>query len=76
VIKLLSSSAAYCAAITAQDPTAIYGTAFFDKKGLDAWSSSARRPRARSPAARKDLDLFHFHPLSPGAAFWTPKERR
>lgn len=75
VIKLLSSSGSYWrgdhrnAALQR-----IYGISFFDKKGLDAWE------KQREEAAKRDhrklgtaLDLFHFHPFSPGSAFWSPK---
>ncbi len=75
VIKLLSASGAYWRADqTKAQLQRIYGISFFDKKGLDAWS------KQREEAAKRDhrrlgreLDLFHFHPYSPGAAFWTPK---
>lgn len=75
VIKLLSSSGAYWRG-DHRNPMLqrIYGTAFFDKKQLDAWL------KQREEAAKRDhrrlgqqLDLFHFHPFSPGAAFWTPR---
>lgn len=75
VIKLLSSSGAYWRGDhTKEQLQRIYGISFFDKKALDAWS------KMREEAAKRDhrrlgreLDLFHFHPYSPGAAFWTPK---
>lgn len=75
VIKLLSASGAYWRADqTKEQLQRIYGISFFDKKGLEAWT------KQREEAAKRDhrrlgreLDLFHFHPYSPGAAFWTPK---
>ncbi len=75
VIKLLSSSGAYWRADhTKEQLQRIYGISFFDKKGLEAWQ------KQREEAAKRDhrrlgreLDLFHFHPVAPGAAFWTPK---
>ncbi len=75
VIKLLSASGAYWRADhTKAQLQRIYGISFFDKKALDAWQ------KQREEAAKRDhrrlgreLDLFHFHPYSPGAAFWTPK---
>ncbi len=75
VIKLLSASGAYWRADQSKEQLQrIYGISFFDKKGLEAWT------RQREEAAKRDhrrlgreLDLFHFHPYSPGAAFWTPK---
>jgi threonyl-tRNA synthetase len=75
VIKILSASGAYWRADqTKEQLQRIYGISFFDKKGLEAWT------KQREEAAKRDhrrlgreLDLFHFHPYSPGAAFWTPK---
>ena len=55
----------------------IYGTAFFDKKELDAWLKQQEEAKKRDH--RKlgtELDLFHFHPFAPGAAFWTPEGHR
>jgi threonyl-tRNA synthetase len=75
VIKILSSSGAYWRG-DSKNPMLqrIYGTAFFDKKSLDAWE------KQREEAAKRDhrklgreLDLFHFHQSAPGAAFWTEK---
>ncbi|MBP6627817.1 MAG: threonine--tRNA ligase [Kofleriaceae bacterium] len=75
VIKILSSSAAYWRGDHRNKSLQrVYGTAFFDKKALDAWL--AQRAEAEKRDHRrlgKELDLFHFHPFSPGAAFWTPK---
>ena len=75
VIKLLSSSAAYWRGDHRNKTLQrIYGTAFFDQKGLDAWLKQREEAEKRDHRRLgKELDLFHFHPLSPGAAFWTPK---
>ncbi len=75
VIKLLSSSAAYWRGDHRNKTLQrIYGTAFFDKKGLDAWLKQREEAEKRDHRRLgKDLDLFHFHPLAPGAVFWTPK---
>ncbi len=75
VIKLLSSSAAYWRGDHRNKTLQrIYGTAFFDKKGLDAWLKQREEAEKRDHRRLgRELDLFHFHPLSPGAAFWTPK---
>ncbi len=52
----------------------IYGTAFFDKKALDAHLKQLEEAKKRDHRKLgKELDLFHFHPFAPGAAFWTPK---
>ncbi len=75
VIKILSASGAYWRADQNREQLQrIYGISFFDKKALEAWT------KQREEAAKRDhrrlgreLDLFHFHPVAPGAAFWTPK---
>jgi threonyl-tRNA synthetase len=75
VIKLLSSSAAYWRG-DHRNPMLqrIYGTAFFDKKALQEWLTRQEEAKRRDHRKLgKELDLFHFHPYSPGAAFWTPK---
>jgi threonyl-tRNA synthetase len=75
VIKILSSSAAYWRGDSKNKTLQrIYGTAFFDKKGLDTWLKQREEAEKRDHRRLgKELDLFHFHPYSPGAAFWTPK---
>ena len=75
VIKLLSSSGAYWRGDhTKAQLQRIYGISFFDRKALEAWSKQ-REEAARRDHRRlgKELDLFHFHHFSPGAAFWTEK---
>ncbi len=75
VIKLLSSSGAYWRG-DHNNPMLqrIYGTAFFDKKQLEAWVKQREEAAKRDHRKLgKELDLFHFHHFSPGAAFWTPK---
>ena len=68
VIKLLSSSAAYWRGDHRNKTLQrIYGTAFFDKKELDAWLKQREEAEKRDHRRLgKELDLFHFHPLSPG----------
>jgi threonyl-tRNA synthetase len=52
----------------------IYGTAFADEKELTEHLKRIEEARARDHRKLgKELDLFHFHPFAPGAAFWTPK---
>jgi threonyl-tRNA synthetase len=52
----------------------IYGTAWADKEQLEAHLKQLDEARARDHRKLgKELDLFHFHPFAPGAAFWTPK---
>ncbi|WNG36760.1 threonine--tRNA ligase [Archangium violaceum] len=75
VIKLLSTSGAYWRG-DHRNPMLqrIYGTAFFDKKALQEYLTRMEEARKRDHRKLgKELDLFHFHPYSPGAAFWTPK---
>jgi threonyl-tRNA synthetase len=75
VIKLLSSSGAYWRG-DHRNPMLqrIYGTAFFDRKALQEWLTRQEEARKRDHRKLgKELDLFHFHPYSPGAALWTPK---
>jgi threonyl-tRNA synthetase len=52
----------------------IYGTAWADKEQLEAYLKQVEEAKARDHRKLgKELDLFHFHPFAPGAAFWTPK---
>ncbi len=51
----------------------IYGTAWADKEQLEAHLEQVEEAKARDHRKLgKELDLFHFHPFAPGAAFWTP----
>ena len=52
----------------------IYGTAFFRKEELEAHLHRIEEAKRRDHrVVGKALDLFMFHPFSPGAAFWTEK---
>ena len=52
----------------------IYGTAWFKKEDLDAYLHRLEEARKRDHRrVGKELDLFMFHPLAPGAAFWTDR---
>jgi threonyl-tRNA synthetase len=52
----------------------IYGTAWPDKEQLEKHLKQVEEAKARDHRRLgKELDLFHFHPFAPGAAFWTPK---
>src|SRR5260221_6888277 len=73
VIKLLSVAGAYWRG-DHRNPQLqrIYGTAFFDKKDLDAWLKQQEEAKKRDHRKLgKELDLFAFHPAAPGAVFWT-----
>ena len=75
VIKLLSSSGAYWRG-DHRNPMLqrIYGTAFFDKQALEEHLHRIEEAKKRDHRKLgKELDLFYFHPFSPGAAFWSPK---
>src|SRR5256885_9470207 len=75
VIKLLNVAGAYWRG-DHRNPQLqrIYGTAFFDKKELDAWLKQQEEARKRDHRRLgKELDLFHFHHFAPGAVFWTDK---
>jgi threonyl-tRNA synthetase len=52
----------------------VYGTAWANPKDLEEHLKRIEEARARDHRKLgKELDLFHFHPFAPGAAFWTPK---
>ncbi len=52
----------------------IYATAFHSQKALDEHLHLLDEAKKRDHRKLgKDLDLFHFHPLSPGGPFFTPK---
>jgi threonyl-tRNA synthetase len=53
--------------------TRIYGTAFFSRDELDAHLEQLEQARARDHRRLgRELDLFTFSDVSPGAAFWLP----
>jgi threonyl-tRNA synthetase len=52
----------------------IYATAFFKKEDLDAHLHRLEEAKRRDHRLLgKALDLFQFHAVSPGSAFWTPR---
>jgi len=52
----------------------IYATAFFRKEELDAHLHRIEEAKRRDHRVLgKALDLFQFFPVSPGAAFWSPR---
>ena len=52
----------------------IYGTAWFKADDLAAYLHRLEESRKRDHRrVGKELDLFLFHPWSPGAAFWTDR---
>jgi threonyl-tRNA synthetase len=53
--------------------TRIYGTAFFDKASLAEHLERVEQAKARDHRKLgRELDLFTFSDVSPGAAFWLP----
>jgi len=72
--KLLSSSGAYWRG-SEKNPMLqrIYGTAWLTKEDLDRylWRLEEAKKRDHRKLGR-ELDLFEFHDVSPGAAFWLP----
>ena len=73
--KLLSGAGAYWRGDhRRQMLQRIYGTAFHTKADLDEHLHRLEEARRRDHRRLgKELDLFQFHPVSPGAAFWTPR---
>jgi threonyl-tRNA synthetase len=74
VVKLLNVAGAYWRGDSRNAMLQrIYGTAFFDKKALDA--HLARLEEVKKRDHRKlgpALGLFTFHEFAPGSAFWLP----
>ena len=73
--KLLTTSNAYWKGDAKNAPMQrIYGTAFLTQKELDQHLTRIEEAKKRDHRKLgRELDLFHFHPVSPGAAFWTPR---
>ena len=75
VVKLLNVAGAYWRGDARNAMLQrIYGTAFFDKKDLEAHLQKLEEVKKRDhrklgPA----LGLFAFHEVAPGSAFWLPK---
>lgn len=52
----------------------IYGTAWADKKQLDAYTQRLEEAEKRDHRKLgRELDLFHFQEDAPGAVFWHPR---
>lgn len=73
--KLLSIAGAYWRGdVKRQMLQRIYATAFWKKDELDAHLHQLEEARKRDHRVLgKSLDLFFFHAVSPGAAFWTDR---
>ncbi|MEX2048482.1 MAG: threonine--tRNA ligase [Gemmatimonadota bacterium] len=73
--KLLSAAGAYWRGDhRRQMLQRIYGTAFHTKAELDEHLHRMEEAKRRDHRRLgRELDLFQFFPVSPGAAFWTPR---
>jgi threonyl-tRNA synthetase len=73
--KLLTTAGAYWRGDSKRQMLQrIYGTAWLSKAELEQHLTRLEEARKRDHRRLgKELDLFHFHPVSPGAAFWTPR---
>jgi threonyl-tRNA synthetase len=73
--KLTSLAGAYWRGDeTRQMLTRIYGTAFFDRKELDAHLERIEQARQRDHRRLgPELDLFQLRPEAPGMPFWLPQ---
>ncbi len=73
--KLLSIAGAYWRGdVKRQMLQRIYATAFWKKDELEAHLHQLEEAKKRDHRVLgKSLDLFFFHPVSPGAPFWTER---
>ncbi|MBW8771743.1 MAG: TGS domain-containing protein, partial [Gemmatimonadetes bacterium] len=73
--KLLSIAGAYWRGDSRnQMLQRIYGTAWFKKEDLEAYTHRLEEAKKRDHRrVGKELDLFHFFPVAPGPAFWTDR---
>jgi threonyl-tRNA synthetase len=73
--KLLNTAGAYWRGDSKRQMLQrIYGTAWFSREELEKHLHRLEEARKRDHRRLgKELDLFQFHPVSPGAAFWTPR---
>ena len=73
--KLLSAAGAYWRGDSRRQMLQrIYGTAWFKKDDLEAYTHRLEEAKRRDHRKLgRELGLFVFHPYSPGAAFWTDR---
>ncbi|HRP07740.1 MAG TPA: threonine--tRNA ligase [Gemmatimonadales bacterium] len=73
--RILSAAGAYWRGDSSRQMLQrIYGTAFFRKDDLETHVTRLEEARKRDHRKLgRELDLFHFLPISPGAAFWTDR---
>jgi threonyl-tRNA synthetase len=74
-VKLQSVAGAYWRGdSTRKMLTRVYGTAFFKQSELDEFLVQLEEARARDHRKLgRELGLFTFSPVSPGATFWLPR---
>ncbi|HET9064921.1 MAG TPA: threonine--tRNA ligase [Gemmatimonadales bacterium] len=74
-VKLLSTAGAYWRGDSSRQMLQrIYGTAFFRKDDLGQHLHRLEEAKKRDHRRLgRELDLFHFLPVAPGAAFWTER---
>lgn len=69
-----SSSAYWEGNQAAENLQRVYGISFPDSKQLTEWKKFQEEAAKRDHRKiGRDQELFFFHPLSPGSAFWYPK---
>ncbi|HLL47365.1 MAG TPA: threonine--tRNA ligase, partial [Longimicrobiaceae bacterium] len=73
--KLLNTAGAYWRGDSSRQMLQrIYGTAWFSREDLEKYVHRIEEARRRDHRRLgRELDLFQFHPVSPGSAFWTPR---
>src|SRR3954463_2878270 len=76
--RLQSLAGAYWRGRASRPPlTRVYGTAFLSKEALEEHLERLEQARARDHRKLgRELGLFAFSEVSPGAAFWTPNGTR
>jgi len=74
-VKLLSTAGAYWRGDSSRQMLQrIYGTAFFRKDDLGQHLHRLEEAKKRDHRRLgRELDLFHFLPVAPGAVFWTER---
>ncbi|CAD5234371.1 unnamed protein product [Bursaphelenchus xylophilus] len=74
-MKVIKSSASYWEGNAEKEHLQrVYGISFPDAKQLKEWEKFQAEAAERDHRKiGKDQNLFYFHPMSPGCAFWLPK---
>uniref|UniRef100_A0A914HFJ7 threonine--tRNA ligase n=1 Tax=Globodera rostochiensis TaxID=31243 RepID=A0A914HFJ7_GLORO len=77
-VKAIAVTKASCAHwegnVNAEQLQRVYGISFPDTKQLKQWRTLQEEAAKRDHRKLgRDQELFIFHPLSPGSAFWYPK---